>query len=51
MEDATFTEVYAIVKYKLANGLPMNGAKETLMAKFLIEWTSAFGYYQKESLK
>lgn len=46
MEDATFTEVYAIVKYKLANSLPMNGSKETLMAKFLIEWTSAFGYQE-----
>lgn len=45
MEDSTFTEVYAIVKYKLANG-----AKETLMAKFLIEWTSAF-CYQEGSLK
>ena len=50
MEDATFTEVYAIVKYKLLNGIPMNGKKETLMAKFIVEWASAFGY-QEESLK
>lgn len=50
MGDATFTEVYAIVKYKLYNGMPMNGAKETLMAKFIVEWINAFGY-QEESLK
>lgn len=50
MEDATFAEVYAVVKYKIANGIPMNGAKETLMAKFFVEWVNNFGY-QEESLK
>ena len=49
MEDQrTFTEVFAAVKYKVLNNLPMSTAKEELMENFIKDWVNAFEY---ESLK
>ena len=44
----TFTEVFAAVKYKVLNKLPMSTAKEELMENFIKDWVDAFGY---ETLK
>ena len=45
MEDTrSFTEVFAAVKYKITNNLPMTTAKEELMENFVKEWVDAFGY-------
>ena len=45
MEDTrTFTEVFAAVKYKITNNLPMATAKEELMENFVKDWVDAFGY-------
>ena len=49
MEDTrTFTEVFAAVRYKIQNDLPMTTAKEELMENLIKEWVDAFGY---EALK
>lgn len=49
MEDTrTFTEVFAAVKYKVLNKLPMSTAKEELMENFIKDWVDAFEY---ETLK
>ena len=44
MEDATFMDVYATVRGKMAQGLPMTTAKEEAMLEFIKSWTDAFGY-------
>lgn len=44
----TFTEVFAAVKYKVLNKLPMSTAKEELMENFIKDWVDAFDY---ETLK
>lgn len=44
MEDATFIDVYATVRGKMAQGLPMTTKKEEAMLEFLIEWCDTFGY-------
>ena len=45
MEDKrTFTEIFAVVKYKIAHDLPMMTAKEELMQDFIKEWAENFGY-------
>ena len=49
MEDTrSFTEVFAVVKYKITNNLPMATAKEELMENLVKDWVDAFGY---EALK
>ena len=49
MEDTrTFTEVFAAVKYKVLNKLPMLTAREELMENFIKDWVDAFEY---ETLK
>ena len=49
MEDTrTFTEVFAAVKYKIINKLPMSTAKEELMENFIKDWVDVFEY---ETLK
>ena len=49
MEDTrTFTEVFAAVKYKIINKLPMLTAKEKLMENFIKDWVNDFEY---ETLK
>ena len=49
MEDTrTFTEVFAAVKYKVLNKLPMLTAREELMENFIKDWVDAFDY---ETLK
>lgn len=49
MEDhRSFTEVFAAVKYKVLNKLPMLTAKEELMENFIKDWVDAFDY---ETLK
>lgn len=40
----TFTEVFAAVKYKITNNIPMSTAKEELMDDFIKEWSADFGY-------
>lgn len=49
MEDKrSFTEVFAAVKYKVLNKLPMSTAREELMENFIKDWVDAFEY---ETLK
>lgn len=49
MEDTrTFTKVFAAVKYKIQNKLPMLTAREELMENFIKDWVDAFGF---ETLK
>lgn len=43
-DERTFTEVFAAVKYKITNNIPMATAKEELMESFLQEWAEDFGY-------
>jgi len=45
MEDQrTFTEIFAVVKYKIAHNLPMTTAKEELMEDFINDWAENFEY-------
>ena len=45
MEDTrTFTETFAVVKYKIAHDLPMMTAREELMEDFIKEWAEDFGF-------
>lgn len=39
-----FMDVYATVRGKMAQGLPMTTQKEEAMLEFIKEWTDAFGY-------
>lgn len=49
MEDTrSFDEVFAAVKYKIQNKMPMSTNKEELMKNFIKDWTDTFGY---EALK
>lgn len=48
VDTRTFTEVFAAVKYKIINKLPMSTAKEELMENFIKDWVDAFDY---ETLK
>lgn len=40
----TLTEVLAVVKYKIANKIPMTTAREELCEDFLLTWADIFGY-------
>lgn len=42
-ENMKFEEILAIVKYKIANKIPMTTAREELMEEFLMTWCDAFG--------
>lgn len=45
MEDKrSFTEVFAVVKYKIEHNLPMTTAKEELMNDFIEDWSEIYGY-------
>lgn len=44
MEDATFMDVYATVRGKMVQGLPMTTEKEEAMLEFIKEWSATFGY-------
>ena len=44
MEDATFMDVFATVRGKMAKGLPMTTEKEKAMAEFIKKWCESFGY-------
>lgn len=44
MEDATFIDVFSIVRGKTAKGLPMTTPKEEAMLEFIKEWCDTFGY-------
>lgn len=45
MEDKrSFTEVFAVVKYKIEHNLPMMTAKEELCEDFIKEWAEDFGF-------
>lgn len=43
-DNRTFTEVFAAVKYKITNNIPMMTAKEELMQDFIEEWAENFGF-------
>ena len=40
----TFTEIFAVVKYKIEHNLPMTTAKEELMEDFINDWSENFGF-------
>lgn len=40
----TLTDVLAVVKYKIANRIPMTTAREELCEEFLLTWADSFGY-------
>lgn len=40
-----FMEVFATVRGKMAQGLPMTTPKEEEMLKFIKEWAETFGYW------
>lgn len=40
----TFTEVFAVVIYKIGHNLPMTTAKEEMMEDFIKDWAEVFGY-------
>ena len=42
-QEMDFSEVYAIVKYKMLNDIPMLTAKEELMEDFIKQWSDFFG--------
>ena len=42
--EASFMDVFAAVRGKMAQGLPMTTAKEELMLDFIQEWAEVFGY-------
>jgi hypothetical protein len=42
-ENMKFEEILAIVKYKIANKIPMTTAREELMEEFLMTWCDTFG--------
>ena len=44
MEDATFMDVYATVRGKMAQGLPMTTPKEEAMLEFIQAWCETFVY-------
>lgn len=44
MEDATFMDVFATVRGKMAQGIPMTTPKEEAMLNFIKEWCKSFGY-------
>lgn len=45
MEDErTFTEIYAVVKYKILKKIPMSTAKEEMMEDFINDWSELFGF-------
>ena len=43
-QQLTFGDVFAIVKGKMANKLPMMTAKEEMMEDFINDWAELFGY-------
>lgn len=43
-DERTFTEVFAVVKYKIEHNLPMTTAKEELMEDIIKDWAKFFGY-------
>lgn len=43
-DQRTFTEIFAVVKYKIEHNLPMTTAKEELMEDFINDWAENFGY-------
>ena len=42
--EASFMDVYATVRGKMAQGLQMTTAKEKEMLKFIQAWCETFGY-------
>lgn len=42
-QDFTFEEMFAIVKGKKANGMPLTTAKEEMMDNFIKDWVDMFG--------
>lgn len=43
-QQLTFGDVFAIVKGKMANKIPMTTAKENVMEDFINDWVDIFGY-------
>ena len=44
VDTRTFTEVFAAVKYKVLNKLPMSTAKEEFVEQMIMDAVDAFGY-------
>lgn len=45
MEDnRTFTEIFAVVKYKIEHNIPMMTAKEEWCEDIIKDWAEIFGY-------
>lgn len=42
-ENMNFEEILAIVRYKIANKIPMTTAREEVMEEFLQDWSDLFG--------
>lgn len=42
--ESNFMDVFATVRGKMAQGLPMTTTKEKAMAEFIKEWCDTFGY-------
>jgi len=42
-QEQTFLETFAVVKGKLANGIPMTTAKEEMMEDFIKDWLDIYG--------
>ena len=42
--EASFMDVFSIVRGKMAQGLPMTTAKEKEMFEFIKQWCETFGY-------
>ena len=42
-QDLTLTEAIAVVLGKLANGIPISGAKEEVADDFIKDWADLFG--------
>ena len=42
--ESTFMDVFATVRGKMVQGLPMTTPKEEAMLEFIKKWTDTFGY-------
>jgi hypothetical protein len=43
-QQTTFLETFAVVKGKIAAGIPMSTAKEELMEDFIRDWSELFSW-------
>lgn len=43
-QELTLTEAIAVVKGKLAAGIPITGSREELAEDFIMDWADLFGF-------